>query len=40
MSVLQNLQPANVFKFFEEICAIPHGSENMEPIAINQYTQK
>ena len=33
MSVLQNLQPANVFKFFEEICAIPHGSENMEPIA-------
>ena len=33
MSVLQNLQPANVFKFFEEICAIPHGSDNMEPIA-------
>jgi len=28
MSVLGNLEPKNVFRFFEEICAIPHGSGN------------
>ena len=26
MKVLENLQPAEVFHFFEEICAIPHTS--------------
>lgn len=26
MKVLENLQPAEVFRFFEEICAIPHTS--------------
>ncbi len=35
MSVLSNLEPKNVFKYFEEICAIPHGSGNTA--AISQY---
>ena len=26
MKVLQNLEPASVFHFFEEICQIPHTS--------------
>ena len=26
MKVLQNLEPASVFRFFEEICSIPHTS--------------
>ena len=26
MSVLKGLEPASVFRFFEEICGIPHGS--------------
>lgn len=33
MSVLENLQPKSVFKYFEEICQIPHGSGNMEKIS-------
>lgn len=33
MGKLSNLKPEKVFKFFEEISAIPHGSENMEKIA-------
>lgn len=33
MSVLRDLKPEKVFKFFEEICSIPHGSYNMKPIA-------
>ncbi len=33
MSVLQNLEPAKVFKYFEELCAIPRGSGNMEGIS-------
>lgn len=33
MGKLNGLKPEKVFKFFEEICAIPHGSENMEKIA-------
>ena len=32
MSVLSNLEPQNVFKYFEEICSIPHGSTNTSKI--------
>lgn len=35
MPVLSNLAPANVFKYFEEICNIPHGSGNT--LAISDY---
>lgn len=28
MAVLQNVEPKSVFRFFEEICGIPHGSSN------------
>ena len=31
--VLENLKPYNVFKYFEELCSIPHGSGNCEAIA-------
>lgn len=30
---LAGLEPASVFGFFEEICAIPHGSGNTKPIS-------
>lgn len=33
MSDLALLKPERVFKYFKEICALPHGSENMEEIA-------
>lgn len=33
MSILGHLEPANVFRFFEEICNIPHGSRNMDKIS-------
>ena len=33
MSVLENLQPARVMHFFEEISAIPHGSHNTKAIS-------
>ena len=33
MAVLENLQPKRVFKYFEEIAAIPHGSGNCSAIA-------
>ncbi|MBQ8279444.1 MAG: aminoacyl-histidine dipeptidase [Roseburia sp.] len=35
MSLLEqhNLQPANVFKYFEEMAAIPHGSRNTKAIS-------
>ena len=33
MGVLNGIEPVRVFKFFEEICAIPHGSGNMEAIS-------
>ncbi len=33
MSVLSGLKPENVFKYFEEICMIPHGSYNTEKIS-------
>ena len=33
MGKLDNLKPASVFKYFEEICGIPHGSGDMVKIA-------
>lgn len=33
MGVLQALEPAKVFHFFEEICGIPHGSYNTKAIS-------
>ncbi len=33
MGVLKGLKPESVFRYFEELCSIPHGSENMGPIA-------
>lgn len=30
---LQNLEPKDVFKYFEDLCGIPHGSGNMEAIS-------
>lgn len=38
MSRLENLEPKEVFRYFEEMCAIPHGSGNME--AISSYCMK
>lgn len=35
MRVLSNLEPYDVFKYFEDICLIPHASGNMEQI--NKY---
>lgn len=32
MAVLDNLEPKHVFSYFEEICAIPHGSGNTEKL--------
>ena len=33
MRVLENLEPKSVFRYFEDICNIPHGSGNMEKIS-------
>lgn len=33
MSTIANFDPERIFKYFEEICAIPHGSGNMDKIA-------
>lgn len=33
MKVLENLQPTSVFKYFEEITQIPHGSKNVDKIS-------
>lgn len=33
MGVLSKLEPNSVFKFFEDICGIPHGSGNIENIS-------
>lgn len=33
MRVLENLEPKRVFEFFEDICAIPHGSGNTKQIS-------
>ncbi len=37
MKILSNIEPTNVFKFFEEICEIPHGSGNT--FAITKYCE-
>ena len=29
----QSLEPNKVFKYFEEICSIPHGSNNLKQIS-------
>ena len=33
MNILQNIEPKSVMSFFEDICAIPHGSGNCEKIS-------
>lgn len=33
MNLLQDLEPKNVFRYFEEICSIPHGSRNTKQIS-------
>ena len=33
MAALTSIKPEKVFKYFEEICGIPHGSEDMNAIA-------
>ena len=33
MGVLGELEPKPVFRFFEEICGIPHGSGNVEKLS-------
>ena len=33
MAVLEHLEPKSVFHFFEELCAIPHGSSNTRQIS-------
>ena len=33
MRVLEQLEPQGVFRFFEELCAIPHGSRNCRAIS-------
>ncbi|MDE6949355.1 MAG: aminoacyl-histidine dipeptidase [Lachnospiraceae bacterium] len=33
MGVLGDLEPKSVFRFFEEICGIPHGSGNVEKLS-------
>ena len=33
MGILSSLSPREVFGFFEEICAIPHGSGNTKQIS-------
>ena len=33
MKVLEQLEPKSVFRFFEEMCAIPHGSRNTKAIS-------
>ena len=33
MNVLSELKPHDVFRYFEEICSIPHGSGNTKKIS-------
>ncbi len=33
MRILEELEPKNVFRFFEEMCAIPHGSGNTKAVS-------
>ena len=42
MGVLDGLEPAKVFSFFEEICSIPHGSGNTKQISdyLKDFAQK
>ncbi|MCL2396863.1 MAG: aminoacyl-histidine dipeptidase [Defluviitaleaceae bacterium] len=37
MAVLTNCKPTNVFKYFEEICTIPHGSWNEKALSDHIY---
>lgn len=38
MRILENLEPKKVFKYFEDICNIPHGSTNLD--GISSYLEK
>ena len=33
MAVLEGLKPEKVFRYFEEICQIPHGSGNTKELS-------
>ena len=33
MAILEHLEPKSVFHFFEEMCAIPHGSSNTKMVS-------
>ena len=33
MGVLQGLKPESVWKYFEELCSIPHGSHNEKAVS-------
>ena len=33
MEILERLEPRGVFRFFEELCAIPHGSGNTKGVS-------
>ena len=33
MGVLSGLEPKQVFRYFEELCAIPHGSHNTRAVS-------
>ena len=33
MRALEQLEPQRVFRFFEELCAIPHGSGNCRAVS-------
>ena len=33
MAVLEHLEPKGVFHYFEELCAIPHGSSNTKAVS-------
>ena len=33
MRILNNLEPKEVYKYFEDICGIPHGSRNTKQIS-------
>ncbi len=33
MAILEHLEPQNVFRFFEELCAYPHGSGNTKAVS-------
>lgn len=42
MGVLAGIEPVNVFRFFEEICGIPHGSGNVRAISdyLKEFAEK